>query len=333
MRSFIEKVLSHIWYQPSVKWYLFLFIPLSFLTKIYVTIKRKLYLWNILKTKEVPVPVIVVGNITVGGTGKTPVTIYISKLLQKHNFKPGIICRGYLGKAKNPLVVEKNSSHHDVGDEALLLTKLTDVPVAIGKNRVKAAELLLKNYDVDIIISDDGLQHYKLARNIEIAVIDGQRELGNNSLLPIGPLREPKERLNSVDICVANGGLSMMMNDYFLMRLQLVKLYNCLDNTKELEIYELSNKTVHAVSGIGNPAKFFDLLKLHNITVIPHAYSDHHKFSKEELEFNDNYPIIITEKDSVKCMELNNPNIWVLSVQACLSKGFDEKLLSLLGVA
>ncbi|WP_415896311.1 tetraacyldisaccharide 4'-kinase [Neptuniibacter sp. QD57_21] len=284
-----------------------------------------------------PVPVIIVGNISVGGTGKTPLTISLVERLKLEGYKPGIISRGYKSKATQfPFDVTTAGSPELAGDEPFMLAQRCQCPVIIDPNRPSAARYLLDNYECDLIISDDGLQHYRLDRDIEIVVIDGERGLGNRVLMPAGPLREEPDRLRSVDLIVSNGCLQSKIAEAATveeMFLQPTALKNCLTD-EELSLDALSGKQVHAVAGIGNPQRFFNTLEQElKVTVIPHAKPDHSFYTVEDFQFSDDYPVIMTEKDAVKVTEFAQSHCWYLQIKAQLAERFYAQLLDKLKIA
>lgn len=279
-----------------------------------------------------PVPVIIVGNISVGGTGKTPFTTYLIPLLISQGYKPGIISRGYKSQAPHyPFDVSKAESPIEAGDEPYLLYKRCHCPVIIGSDRVAAAQYLLSHYDCDLIISDDGLQHYRLGRDIEISLIDARRGLGNGAIMPAGPLREGPDRLAQVDYVVVNGdgyNLPFPVEEVAVMQLVPSVFKSCTGpETKSLNAF--NNTSAHAVAGIGNPQRFFDLLKMQfSIKVIEHAKPDHYHYSEEDFRFDDNLPVLMTEKDAVKITEPALKNAWYLEVEAQLPEDFERQLLA-----
>lgn len=330
--SKLQQWLENIWYEHgSGK---FLLMPL---TALYCSINSFQRFQNRHSKTKLPCPVIVVGNITVGGTGKTPLTIYIVKLLQKAGYKPAIITRGYGGKATVwPQSVTAKSDPQQVGDEAVLMASKTQVPVYAGADRLKSIEQLIKAHDCDIIVSDDGMQHYKLPRDIQIAVLDGARMLGNGWCLPAGPLREKKQRLKACDLLVVNGNIAEGRKDdlqslpFFTMSLKGITLTN-LVTQEQLALGKFSSKTVHAVTGIGNPQRFFKTLEEQGgLQLNTHSFPDHHDFIEEDLRFNDDLPIVMTEKDAVKCQKFAKKNFWALPVIAELENSFEKEILGLL---
>ena len=325
--SRLQQWLESIWYDSDNEnsiGRLFL-MPLSYLYSAINTYQRKSQTKNLMKLS---CPVIVVGNITVGGTGKTPLTIHVVKLLQKSGYKPAIITRGYGGKATTwPQAVTAESDASLVGDEAVLMASRTGVPVYAGANRLGSIEQLLKTHDCDVIVSDDGMQHYKLPRDIQIAVIDGNRQLGNGYCLPAGPLREKKERLNDCDLIVVNGQ-NKDKNNYFEMALSGKTLINLMTN-EEKDLSDFSGQEVQAMTGIGNPQRFYTTLKLRGLNVIENSFPDHYAFVRNDLSFSADSIVIMTEKDAVKCKPLiGDSNLyWYLPVTATLSNEFDLALI------
>lgn len=277
---------------------------------------------------EPPVPVIVVGNISVGGTGKTPVVAALVKAFQAKGYRPGIASRGFGSRQQgSPLLVTKETNPVIAGDEPVMLAQQLNIPVMVDIDRVSAARALIEHSGCDLVITDDGLQHYKLKRHVEIVVIDGQRMLGNGLCLPAGPLREPPERLGTVDQVLINGfPESDLAFDFDSFHLQTDKLISvvCTDQSPP------EAGTVHAVAGIGNPDRFFKTLRSLGYTVIPHAFPDHHPFIQQDLQFGDPLPVIMTAKDAVKCRGFAESNVWFLPVQARLPEVVLEKICQLI---
>lgn len=291
------------WYRSSLTPLTACLLPFSFVFRLIIAIRRWLYQHHYFKSTRLPVPVIVVGNITVGGTGKTPFVIWLADFLKKAGYQPGIVSRG-AGSAQLQEVHAVTSSDHakDVGDEPLMLFLRTDCPVYVGKNRVLAARTLLQQTHCDIVISDDGLQHYALERDIECVLIDRYRHFGNQQLLPAGPLREPIHRLSSADIVI---------NDLTLM---LGKVISVTDALQKKSLNEFANETVHAIAGIANPQSFFDVLRSNRCRLVEHVFPDHYAYRRRDFLFNDQMPILMTEKDAVKCREFAIPNTWYLEI-------------------
>lgn len=276
--------------------------------------------------KRLPVPVIVVGNVTVGGTGKTPLSIWLIRALQDRGVNVGAVLRGYGAKGTHPRRVESGSTAEQVGDEALVIAAQTGCPVAVGADRVAAAELLIAA-GVRTVVSDDGLQHLRLGRDLEIAVIDGERGVGNGWLLPAGPLREPVARLDSVAMVVQNGGDVLHRAGALHMHLAGSELRAVSDNSVSLPLDRLSGRRVHAVAGIGNPQRFFSLLRAAGCQVTEHAFPDHHRLRPADLDFADDQPVLMTEKDAVKCRGFATARHWYLPVQAEFSAADAQQLL------
>jgi len=318
------KLITDAWYREHS--FLKLLLPLSFLFRCLIYLRRQCYRFGIFKSKRFPKPIIVVGNITVGGTGKTPLVIYLAQQLKQQGYKPGIVSRGYGGIAKRyPLQVSASSDPIEVGDEAVLIAARTQCPMVVDPKRINAAQVLLDQHDCDVLISDDGLQHYALARDIEIAVIDGARRLGNRWCLPAGPLREPARRLHEVDFVVVNGAGRA---DEIVMQLQPGRFINLVDSNKTQMAVYFSEQTIHAVAGIGNPQRFFKSLRELGLQIIEHPFPDHHRYCVDDLNFNDALPIVMTEKDAVKCKAFVDEGVWYLPVDAELDETFKMNVLA-----
>lgn len=303
-----------------------LLAPIGLLYGLIMRRRRQRYLEGRLPSVRLPIPVVVVGNIFVGGTGKTPLVIWLVEAARQLGYNPGVILRGYGGSSAGPVCVSHDSDPLMVGDEAVLIAHRAKCAVAIGKKRVAAAQLLMDTVSPDIIISDDGLQHYALGRDVEIAVIDGERGLGNRRCLPAGPLREPSDRLKGVDLVIANGPSVPESQGQFNLRTgalaPLVKEPN--------KTVPVSGDRVHAVAGIGNPQRFFNTLSQLGFDVIPHCFADHHAFQPDDLQFEDNLAIVMTEKDAVKCRTFAPNNSWTLPVTAEPDSATKTQLMALL---
>lgn len=317
------------WYRPTHDFVTYLLLPFAFLFRCVVALRRFLYRKKILKTYHFSVPVIVVGNITVGGTGKTPFVIWLVNFLRENGFKPGIVSRGVGGQQqKTPRWVNQNSDVNAVGDEAVLLAIRGNCPVVIGIDRVAAVKELLAKTDCNIVVSDDGLQHYRLARDMEIALVDDERGFGNGSMLPAGPLREPINRLNEVNFIIrqVSSTKKMQRNNEFAMRLHGECLLSVKQPQQKMSLQDLQNKTAHAVAAIGNPQRFFASLRKSKMNVIEHVFPDHHLYCEMDLQFNDDLPIVMTEKDMVKCKDFARENFWYLPVEAEIPTEFCDIL-------
>ncbi len=320
--------LERQWYLPSYTLETFLLLPLAGLFQLAVSIRRFLYRRGILKTVYVNAPVIVVGNITVGGTGKTPFVLWLAAYLKQQGYRPGIVTRGVGGQVQHvPYRVEKNADPSKVGDEALVLVNRSFCPVMVGVDRVAAVQTLLQTTDCNVIISDDGLQHYRMGRQIEIALIDGERRLGNKTFLPSGPLRESAKRLQSVDCIVVQQG---DVNDRFTMQLRGDTLVSLVDPHRTLPLTHFRHQTVHALAGIGNPDRFFTLLRHEQVDIVPHIFPDHASYCKKDILFKDALPVVMTEKDAVKCLSFADERHWYLPVTAHLTHAFEDEMNNLM---
>jgi len=299
-------------------------------------VRQRLYKSGLLSTYRPRVPVIVVGNITAGGTGKTPFVIWLVEYLKQRGFRPGVVSRGYGGVRKvEPMQVTPNSSAQASGDEALLIARRTGVPVIVGKKRARAAKKMVADHPVNIIVSDDGLQHYALQRDIEIALIDSHLKLGNGRLLPAGPLREPRERLDTVDMIICKGKCEG--GHYFEAALQDAWKLTQPDTKRPLKNF--IGQPVNALAGIAQPQHFFRLLAEQGIAAFKHPLADHHDLSPEDFDTGNDYPVLITEKDAVKCQGLEGTwkdRVWVVPMtlavpektRRALGHCLDEKLTS-----
>ena len=298
--------------------------PASLVFRCVVFLRRVLYRLRIFKSAHPGIPVIVVGNVTTGGTGKTPVVIWIAGFLRENGRMPGIVSRGYGGTLDAPREATIASKAGEVGDEPIVLARRSGCPVWVGADRARVIEALrAARPDVDVLVLDDGLQHYALQRDLEIAVVD-ERGAGNGWMLPAGPLREPWSRLKSVDAIVSHAargvrGYSMVLAGDVMHRMSDA-------NDRQL-VAALAGRKVHAVAGIGDPRRFFRHLEGFGVQVVPHPFPDHHPFTPRDLEFGDEMPVVMTEKDAVKLRHAARPNWWVLPVTAKLDPAFGEWLL------
>jgi tetraacyldisaccharide 4'-kinase len=338
----IESFLNRIWYNRLSIWAILLW-PLSLLFALLANLNKLLYRCNLQSSTKLPVPVIVVGNITVGGTGKTPLTVYLAQELTKLGWNVGIVSRGYARTgidANSPQEVTLDSNPAEVGDEPLLLARATGVPVFVARQRAVAGQALLAAHPtVNVLLCDDGLQHYALARDFELCVIDGARGLGNGLRLPAGPLREAPSRLENVSALVLNGGNSNLTlpdsTPQFSMRLQAQTCYQLTHPDVLRSAADFVGEMLIAMPGIGNPARFFATLSDLNFRFAEQAMPDHHAFSVQDLSASG--AIIVTEKDAVKLSALNlgadGDRIWVLPVAAQiepnLADWLDEQLRKL----
>lgn len=295
--------------------------PLATLYGGAIRLRAALYRIGWLRSTRLPVPVVVIGNLSVGGTGKTPLTIAVAEALRARGYRPGVASRGYGGSQRQPLLLDDAPDPARVGDEPCLI-RASGVPVAVGRDRPAAAQLLIDS-GCDVVIADDGLQHYALARDVEICVIDGVRRFGNGRLLPAGPLREPLARLRQVDFRVCNGGVPA--EGEYPMQLrggEVVSL--CDDHHQPLERF--AGQRVHAIAAIGHPSRFFASLRAAGIEVVEHAFADHHAYVADELDFDDHLALLMTDKDAVKCRRFAQPHWWRVPVQANVPAVFYEAL-------
>ena len=306
--------------------------PASLAFGVVVAVRRFLYRTKILGSKHPGIPVIVVGNLVAGGTGKTPLVLRIAELLRENRWKPGIVSRGYGGTAAAkdgaPREASIASDPAQVGDEPILLARRSGCPVWVAPDRAAACRALRETHpECNVILTDDGLQHYALRRDIEICVVDG-RGFGNGFVQPAGPLREPASRLRSVDAVVTHGATGVAGHQ---MALEGDKLVRFTDARDVRAAKSFAGQRMHAVAGIGDPKRFFLQLARFGIKVVPHPFPDHHPFSAADFAFGDSDPVVMTEKDAVKCKRFAQAHYWVLPVSASLDPAFERWLLEKLG--
>ena len=309
------------WYRRGLlAWLLW---PASVVFAVFVLTRRVLYWLRILRSVHPGIPVIVVGNLTVGGSGKTPLVIWLAEFLKSKGWTPGIVSRGYGAKVDSPRAATMASDAKEVGDEPVLLARRAGCPVWVGPDRVRvAATLRGAEPKVDVLILDDGLQHYRMRRDLEIAVVDA-RGFGNGFRLPAGPMREGRLRLKTVDAVVSHGAEV----EGFTMVLEGDAVHRMTDARERQPLKSFAGQEVHAVAGIGDPNRFFLALGRAGIKVLPHPFPDHHSFTPRDLEFGDGLPVMLTEKDAVKLRRVARPDWWVLPVTARLDPGFGAWLL------
>jgi len=320
------EILNGIWYGKSPLRYALW--PVSAVYLALTRLRRTAYRRGWRRTVEAPVPVIVVGNVSVGGTGKTPFVIWLADQLEQRGRKVGIVTRGYRGKGTEwPRAVTPESDPNEVGDEPVLLARRTRCPVVAGPDRVACVEALLEQARVDVILSDDGLQHYRLARAFEIAIVDGARGMGNGLCLPAGPLREPPSRLQEVDAIVVNGG-DWGHAGVFRAEAVVTKVYHLKDGA-ERTLDSFKAQRVHAVAGIGNPQRFFDLLSDAGLDVEAHPLEDHAEITLDELTFDEPGAVLVTEKDAVKCEHLKANGVWCVVVDFQFDADLTARLMRL----
>jgi len=321
------------WYDPSLP----VPLPAKLLAAVYGGVTRlrgAMYRTMRPWQYKLPVPVIVVGNLIAGGSGKTPLTIALVQWLCENGWQPGIASRGY-GRKRSDVArwVTAQTSPKDGGDEPVLMAWKTEVPVFVDRARVQAAKVLYAS-GCNIIVCDDGLQHYRLKRDIEIEVIDAQRRYGNGRLIPAGPLREPPHRARQCDFHVLNLGSASLNTDLALpesnnepwpMQLSISTAQSLLNQQKR-PLSDFAGKKVHAVAGIAYPQRFFAMLRQHEIELIQHPFPDHHFYQASDLHFNDDEPVLMTEKDAVKCQHFAKPNLYAVPLHAKLPAAFWQAL-------
>jgi tetraacyldisaccharide 4'-kinase len=323
--------LEQAWYKKAG--WLILLWPLAFLFQILAGVRRSLQQVKS-RPPELTVPVVVIGNISAGGTGKTPLLIALTQQLKAEGFSPGVISRGYGGQGANyPMQVSASENPAIAGDEPVLIARKTDCPVVIDPDRSAALNYLLETNNVDVVLSDDGLQHYKLYRDIEVAVVDGQRLFGNGLCLPAGPLREPVKRLMNSDFVVLNGAAESalpILEPAVQMTMEPKILVNLATGEKRPfggAPFNMGNK-IQVVSGIGNPKRFYNVLEKLPYPIMPMAFPDHHQFSESDFqsdEFDEHQPVVMTEKDAIKCESFAKNNFWYLQAEVSLPDSFLEE--------
>jgi tetraacyldisaccharide 4'-kinase len=318
----VHSWLNRIWYDGSPPpWWL---LPLSLVYGAAAGSRRYLYARHLRKSIRMSAPVVVVGNLSVGGTGKTPLVCWLAARLAERGFKPGVVTRGYGGSSRTERLINSSDDPVIAGDEAILLARRAGAPVAVGRDRPAASQLLI-DAGCDVIVSDDGLQHYALQRDCEIVVIDGDRRFGNGWLLPAGPLRETPARLAAADAVVVNGGRALL-DGALSMRLEANSAASVIGGAvRPLDAF--AGSSVHAVAGIGNPERFFNMLRAHGIEVTGHPLPDHARLQAADISFADERPVLMTEKDAVKCEKLAGPQHWYVPVTASFGSAEAAALL------
>ena len=320
----MQGLILRAWQRKNALFYLIL-VPLSWLFGALVALRRGLYKRGILQSQALSVPVIVVGNLNLGGSGKTPVVMWLVQQLKQKGYKPGVISRGYGANVGAPISVNASSQASEVGDEPLLIFKRCNCPVFVSPNRVQAGQSLLKVHpECNVIVSDDGLQHYALKRDVEIAVVNSDALEGAH-LLPAGPMREPSSRLNEVDAIVCNG--KKIIDSAFEMQLVGAQFYNMLDPNLTANAADFAGKNVKAIAGIGKPQQFFEHLRSLGLTFASMGFADHHAFSAADLAKLNADALIMTEKDAVKCQAFAQAHYWVLPVEANIDAGLLDVVL------
>ena len=344
------------WDKPN--WLTRLLWPLTIVYRGLLGLRALGYRFDFIRAEAIDAPVIVVCNMTVGGTGKTPLVIALVKFFSEQGFRPGVICRGYKSEPDHwPRAVQADSSPNEVGDEAMMIFERCNVPVLIGPERAASAKQLVQQYHCDLVISDDGFAHFGLKRDIDIVVVDGQRRFGNGWCLPAGPLREPLDKIRRAHMVVVNDApithdqnasarprhtiphpqvfsMSMIMGD--------ARLITTRDAQAEFRpVSDFRGKTVHAIAGIGNPDRFFNQLRHHGFKIIEHPFADHHDFRASDLDFDDDFDIVMTDKDAVKCRSFvqdrnqshdHRRRVWSIPVDADIVPSFFDALTKTLPI-
>ena len=308
MRAWLERV----WYGRGAG--ALLLAPLALVYGMLVALRRYAYRRGLLAVPALPRPVIVIGNLTVGGSGKTPFTAWLARALAAQGLRAGIVSRGYGGRARGPLRVVPETDPAQAGDEPVLLARRSGAAVAVARDRVAAARLLLP--EVDVILADDGLQHYRLHRDFEVVVVDGVRRFGNGRLLPAGPLREPRRRAAEAQLVVVNGGAAG--EGEIGMRLEPGAVVSFVSGERR-PLAAVAGRRVHAVAGIGDPARFFATLRAAGVEPIEHPFADHAPLTAADIGFDDELPVLMTEKDAVKCTGFASARHAWLEVEAAFS--------------
>jgi tetraacyldisaccharide 4'-kinase len=333
----MDAFLQRVWYERRSQWFSLLLLPLSWLFYLISGVRRTMYRRGWLKSFRVSRPVIVVGNITVGGTGKTPMTIWLAEQMRQRGLRVGIVLRGYGGRSTQwPCDVTNETSAEAAGDEAVLLAQRTGALVVAGPDRVAAAQRAIER-GAEVIVCDDGLQHYRLARDLEFAVIDARRGLGNGRLLPAGPLREPGRRLERVDLKVLTRRVGA--NDAASFPGAVVAMPELgdavsLGTGERRALQGFVGTRVHAIAGIGNPQAFFDALRALGLTIEPHPFPDHARLTAADVTFPDGAPVLMTEKDAVKCRAgadaASMANCWAVRLDIAMSEADAQTIHRLL---
>ena len=319
----VDQIFNNQYYKKS-SW-IYLLIPISIFFYLYSILKKYLYKKGFLATIKIKVPVLIIGNITLGGTGKTPLALNIIENFLKEGLKPALISRGYGGSANNIGEVFEFSNVRAVGDEALLIKSKSKIPIFIGKDRANVARILLKKYpETSIIISDDGLQHHRLERDYEIIVVDSQRQFGNGLIFPAGPLREGISRLKQVDAVVYKG---VNNNSNFYQMKYITKHFKNLLTNKKAILKDIKDKKIVAITAIGNPENFFSTLEGYDLKFKKVIFNDHYLFDKNDFIKYADYNIVMTEKDAIKCKKFATKNFWVLPLETKVDERLFQNIL------
>ncbi|MDB6082293.1 MAG: Tetraacyldisaccharide 4-kinase [Gammaproteobacteria bacterium] len=320
----VQSWFNRLWYDRTAPpWWL---VPPALAYGAVAGVRRFLYVHHLRRATRIPCPIVVVGNLSVGGTGKTPLVCWLVAHLSERGYRPGVVTRGYGGSSGNVRRISATDDPYVVGDESILLARRTGAPVAIGRDRPAAAQLLV-SAGCNVIVSDDGLQHYALARDCEIVVIDGDRRFGNGWLLPAGPLREAPGRLKAADAIVVNGGRPLL-SGALSMRLEAKNAVKLRGGTVQ-SLRAFAGQSIHAVAGIGNPERFFNMLRSRGIEVLGRPLADHARLTRGDIDFGDDKSVLMTEKDAVKCAAIAGNQHWYVPVAACFDAGESNGLLDI----
>jgi len=321
MSKIVRQWIYKIWYEDS-KWAIFL-LPLAWLMRIIIELRLFLYRTGMIEPYRLPVPVIIIGNITVGGSGKTPLVIALCNMLKQQGLSVGVVASAYEKEmGEDSVEVTADSDPEIFGDEPVMIAQNTQCPVFIGKYKSMSAHKLYQTAKPQIILCDDGLQHYRLARDMEVVVVNGEKLFGNRHTIPAGPLREPVARLKKADFVVYQEKEGKHENNFYQKPKALISIS---PEKQSVELSQFVGKKVHGVAGIAHPDLFFQQLRDLGMEVIPHPFADHHQYVDKDLTFNDEYPIIMTEKDAVKCYPSTLKNGWYLAVDLVICSHFLEQ--------
>ncbi|MBS1269279.1 MAG: Tetraacyldisaccharide 4'-kinase [Gammaproteobacteria bacterium] len=305
-----------------------LLLPLSWMYMAIVRLRRSCYASGLCRVVGFRRPVVVVGGIASGGSGKTPLAMHVTRLLVQQDLRPGIVSRGYGGSpSRAPLVVNRDTPAAECGDEAAMMARNLTVPIVVDANRPRGVNALISRLGCDVVVSDDGLQHYAMDRQVEIAVVGGGDRFGNGYCLPAGPLREPRSRLKAVDMVVSNG--SPARPGEYSMNFR-IDAFCRLNRDETRPGAEFRGRRVHAIAGIGNPIGFFSMVSDLGLDIDAHPFPDHYRYKSEDFSAMQDAPIVMTEKDAVKCLDIPLDNAWYAPIITELNEGFDKKLIELL---
>jgi tetraacyldisaccharide 4'-kinase len=330
----MERLLNALWYGRGPRLLAWVLAPLAALFVAIAALRRWAYRHGVLKVSRLRTPVVVIGNLTVGGSGKTPLVIWLARELTRHGRRVGIVARGYGGTADQATLLPVDGDPAVFGDEPVLIRSATGLPVVVGRQRAAAASLLERQAGVDVILSDDGLQHYALARAVEVVVIDAQRGLGNGWRLPAGPLRESVARLAQVDVVVRRdpaAGRDASPDSGAVPQVDMRVVPHAVRAlvsgiSEPLAVWR--GRSVHAIAGIGHPQRFFDGLRAAGLTTIEHAAPDHHRWQPQELQFGDSIPVLMTAKDAVKCRSFARAHWYCVEAGAAFEPAAAQALIA-----